>query len=155
MSNWPQYTTKGDAMTNKELADKLGTSRLLKGMTVRDLENIEEAARRLRELPDPTPSEPEYGMEDLADDLGMLGSFQSVLHDWDAEYACDLLRGTCVRLMREKGWELTHIGQIGSKQSAWWWGYGIDFGGNPNGCDTAHSEPAAYRDMLKHAGVIQ
>ncbi len=40
-------------MTNKELADKLSGAYLK--LTVGDLENIEEAARRLRELPDPTP----------------------------------------------------------------------------------------------------
>lgn len=95
-------------------------------------------------------TEPEYGWSDFANELGKSGVF------WDIsnEDRLDLLRGTCVRLMREAGWYATRVDD--SLNGQWFWCYHNSIGEREyQEASFAESEPAAYRDMLKHAGVLK
>lgn len=109
----------------------------------------EAAARRLRSLPDPAmQTEPEYGWSDLAEEI--LG------HSWSdiQQEQQDLLRGTCVRLMREVGWVM--CGVYATSATHWQW-YLCDVNGYvPRKVHTnIYGEARCYRDMLKHAGVLK
>jgi hypothetical protein len=150
-------STKGNEMTNNELAEHMEKVRdlcLHCGDVARSkqLDCFTEAARRLRELPDPAPSEPEYGWANLSRDLGIAMAISSLRNE---ELQIAGVVGTCVRLMREKGWDTTRVRN--PEQNRWTWA--TSNSQRPEtvmgSCGPAPSEPAAWRDMLKHAGVIQ
>lgn len=142
-------------MTNKELAEQL-TTVMAKTFGPR-IDVLEEAARRLRELPDP---EPEYGWSDLAKSLESHCVYICIGIDCGGEHAEDFLRGTCVRLMREKGRRASYADRAidNTKGEQFFWCYADCIGVCTNdemSSGYAPSEPAAYRDMLKHAGVVK
>jgi hypothetical protein len=146
-------------MTDKELADWTSeelaeyiSSETSKIFGVSPLVLDEVALRLLRELPDPAPSEPEYGWANLSRDLGIAMAISSLRNE---ELQIAGVVGTCVRLMREKGWDTTRVRN--PEQNRWTWA--TSNSQRPEtvmgSCGPAPSEPAAWRDMLKHAGVIQ
>jgi hypothetical protein len=142
--------TKGNEMTNNEMADRLEQCPLK--LRSEDVDAIAKAIDRLRELPDPAPSEPEYGWANLSRDLGIAMAISSLRNE---ELQIAGVVGTCVRLMREKGWDTTRVRN--PEQNRWTWA--TSNSQRPEtvmgSCGPAPSEPAAWRDMLKHAGVIQ
>jgi hypothetical protein len=154
--------TKGNEMTNEEKLKLIYDLR-------KDAEAFEMSARNLHKsinaierqidsvLPDPAPSEPVYGWRDLADDLGIIGEYCCTGIECGPEYAYNLLRGTCVEMMQDKGWNAAYAKPAPStvNKHQCFWAYAECIGEKELvGGDYAPSEPAAWRDMLKHAGVI-
>lgn len=133
-------------MTNKELADKIISD------AQAHTREVLECARRLRELPDPAPSEPEYGWDQLANDIGCRGDYyHDIKFGWTRH---DMLRGRCVRLMRERGWLAIRVADE-DPLPHWLWAYSKQISlASGDRMGQSPSEPAAWRDMLKHAGVI-
>jgi hypothetical protein len=148
-------------MTNEELLNIFAEGVKFSAVDERGCDAFREIERRMKNgilVPDPAPSEPEYGWEDLAVDLNLTFACECLYQNKYRPMDHDLLRGTCVRLMREKGWDAAYAKPAPDtmNEHQFFWAYAECIGERELvGSDYAPSEPAAYRDMLKHAGVIQ
>jgi len=157
-----------EVMTNNEIADKLeaeserlfqaaGGTKITDGKQHGIVLGLSVAAEYYRSLPDPTPSEPEYGWWNLAEDLRVWPVCCLLIQYGHTDEYLDLIRGACVRLMREKGFSCAFVHpfkQTGVDQFDWYYEKASNSLGHRNPAPVS-SEPAAYRDMLKHAGIIE